>query len=44
MDVCVRHDRLLQEQTLGVGGLAIDLAARRLGVSAETVREWQMYQ
>ena len=47
VDVCVRHDRLLREQTVEMfeRGFGYRLAARRLGVSAETVREWhKMYR
>ena len=47
VDVCVRHDRLLREQAVELfeRGCGYGLTARRLGVSAETVREWQkMYR
>ena len=47
VDVCVRHDRLLREQAVEMfeRGCGYGLTARRLGVSAETVREWQkMYR
>ena len=47
VDVCVRHDRLLREQAVVMfeRGFGYGLTARRLGVSAETVREWQkMYR
>ena len=43
----VRHDRLLREQAVVMfeRGFGYSLTARRLGVSAETVREWQkMYR
>ena len=46
-DVRVRHDRLLREQAVEMfeRGCGYGLTARRLGVSAETVREWQkMYR
>ena len=46
-DVRVRHDRLLREQAVEMfeRGCGYRLTARRLGVSAETVREWQkMYR
>ena len=43
VDVRVRHDRLLREQAVEMfeRGCGYGLTARRLGVSAETVREWQ---
>ena len=47
VDVCVGHDRLLREQAVVMfeRGCGYRLTARRLGVSAETVREWQkMYR
>ena len=47
VDVRVRHDRLLREQAVEMfeRGCGYGLTARRLGVSAETVREWQkMYR
>ena len=39
----LRHDRLLQEQAVEMfeRGFSYRLTARRLGVSAETVRGWQ---
>ena len=39
----LRHDRLLREQAVEMfeRGFGYRLTARRLGVSAETVREWQ---
>ena len=43
----LRHDRLLREQAVEMfeRGFGYGLTARRLGVSAETVREWQkMYR
>ena len=43
----LRHDRLLREQAVEMfaRGFGYGLSARRLGVSAETVREWQkMYR
>ena len=43
----MRHDRLLREQAVVMfeRGCGYGLTARRLGVSAETVREWQkMYR
>ena len=43
----LRHDRLLRERAVELfeRGCAYGLTARRLGVSAETVREWQkMYR
>ena len=43
----LRHDRLLREQAVEMfeRGFGYRLTARRLGVSAETVREWQkMYR
>ena len=45
--VRLRHDRLLREQAVEMfeRGFGYGLTARRLGVSAETVREWQkMYR
>ena len=45
--VRLRHDRLLREQAVVMfeRGFGYGLTARRLGVSAETVREWQkMYR
>ena len=45
--VRLRHDRLLREQAVEMfeRGCGYRLTARRLGVSAETVREWQkMYR
>ena len=45
--VRLRHDRLLREQAVVMfeRGFGYRLTARRLGVSAETVREWQkMYR
>ena len=45
--VRLRHDRLLREQAVVMfeRGCGYGLTARRLGVSAETVREWQkMYR
>ena len=45
--VRLRHDRLLREQAVVMfeRGCGYRLTARRLGVSAETVREWQkMYR
>ena len=47
VDVRVRHDRLLREQAVVMfeRGFGYRLASRRLGVSAETVREWhKMYR
>ena len=47
VDVCVGHDRLLREQAVVMfeRGFGYRLDARRLGVSAETVREWhKMYR
>ena len=43
VDVRLRHDRLLREQAVEMfeRGCGYGLTARRLGVSAETVREWQ---
>ena len=43
VDLRLRHDRLLREQAVEMfeRGFGYRLAARRLGVSAETVREWQ---
>ena len=46
-DLRLRHDRLLREQAVEMfeRGRGYALTARRLGVSAETVREWQkMYR
>ena len=43
----LRHDRLLRKQAVKMfeSGLGYDLTAKRLGVSAATVREWQkMYR
>lgn len=44
----LKHDRLLREQAVEMferGGCGYGLTARRLGVCAETVREWQkMYR
>ena len=43
----IRHDRLLREQAalMFERGCGYDLTARKLGVSAATVREWQkMYR
>ena len=43
----LRHDRLLREQAVEMfaRGFGYGLSARRLGVCAETVREWQkMYR
>ena len=43
----LRHDRLLRERAVELfeRGCGYGLTARRLGVSAETVREWQkMYR
>ena len=43
----LRHDRLLREQAVELfeRGCGYGLTARRLGVSAETAREWQkMYR
>ena len=39
----VRHDRLLRKQAAQMfeKGFGYDLTAKRLGVSAATVREWQ---
>ena len=39
----IRHDRMLRKQAAQMfeSGLGYDLTARRLGVSAATVREWQ---
>ena len=39
----LRHDRLLRKQAVKMfeSGLGYDLTAKRLGVSAATVREWQ---
>ena len=47
VDLGLRHDRLLREQAVEMfeRGFGYRLTARRLGVSAETVREWQkMYR
>ena len=47
VDLRLRHDRLLREQAVEMfeRGFGYRLTARRLGVSAETVREWQkMYR
>ena len=47
VDVCVRHDRLLREQAVVMfeRGFGYRLTAKRLGVPAETVREWhKMYR
>ena len=47
VDLRLRHDRLLREQAVEMfeRGCGYGLTARRLGVSAETVREWQkMYR
>ena len=47
VDLGLRHDRLLREQAVELfeRGIGYGLTARRLGVSAETVREWQkMYR
>ena len=47
VDLRLRHDRLLREQAVEMfeRGFGYGLTARRLGVSAETVREWQkMYR
>ena len=47
VDLRLRHDRLLREQAVEMfeRGCGYALTARRLGVSAETVREWQkMYR
>ena len=43
VDLRVRHDRLLREQAVELfeRGCGYGLTARRLGVCAETVREWQ---
>lgn len=43
----IRHNRLLRKQAVKMfeSGLGYDLTAKRLGVSAATVREWQkMYR
>ena len=39
----LRHDRLLRKQAVKMfeRGFGYDLTAKRLGVSAATVREWQ---
>ena len=39
----LRHDRSLREQAVKIfeNGLGYDLTARKLGMSAATVREWQ---
>ena len=47
VDLRLRHDRLLREQAVVMfeRGFGYRLTAGRLGVSAETVREWQkMYR
>ena len=47
VDLGLRHDRLLREQAVELfeRGCGYGLTARRLGVCAETVREWQkMYR
>ena len=47
VDLGLRHDRLLREQAVEMfeRGCGYRLTAGRLGVSAETVREWQkMYR
>ena len=47
VDLGLRHDRLLREQAVEMfeRGFGYRLTARKLGVSAETVREWQkMYR
>ena len=47
VDLGLRHDRLLREQAVELfeRGCGYALTARRLGVPAETVREWQkMYR
>ena len=47
VDLRLRHDRLLREQAVEMfeRGVGYGLTARRLGVSGETVREWQkMYR
>ena len=47
VDLRVRHDRLLRERAVELfeRGCGYGLTARRLGVCAETVREWQkMYR
>ena len=47
VDLGLRHDRLLREQAVEMfaRGFGYGLSARRLGVCAETVREWQkMYR
>ena len=47
VDLGLRHDRLLREQAVEMfeRGCGYGLTARRLGVSAETVGEWQkMYR
>ena len=47
VDLRLRHDRLLREQAVEMfeRGFGYRLTAGRLGVSAETVREWQkMYR
>ena len=43
VDLGLRHDRLLREQAVEMfeRGFSYRLTARRLGVSAETVRGWQ---
>ncbi|MBS6434574.1 MAG: helix-turn-helix domain-containing protein, partial [Rothia mucilaginosa] len=47
MNLGLRHDRLLREQAAQMfeKGFGYGVTASRLGVSAETVREWQkMYR
>ena len=47
VDLRLRHDRLLREQAVEMleRGFGYGLTAKRLGVPAETVREWQkMYR
>ena len=47
VDLGLRHDRLLREQAVELfeRGCGYGLTAKRLGVCAETVREWQkMYR
>ena len=47
VDLGLRHDRLLREQAAQMfeRGFGYRLTARKLGVSAATVREWQkMYR
>ena len=43
VDVRVRHDRLLREQAVELfeRGIGYGLTAKRLGVPAEAVRDWQ---